>query len=111
MTSETFEIGLNEAGYGPLLGPLAIGAVRVRGPMLALKRAAASRRKGFPRILDSKVLYRGGAGIADVRAPAPGPDGSDPWSPPRSRLMRALRGSVSSVNVAHRAHRRPGRPG
>jgi ribonuclease HII len=70
MTSDTFEIGLDEAGYGPLLGPLSIGAVRVDGPLQSLKSAARCRRRGFPRILDSKVLYRAGEGIAELERTA-----------------------------------------
>jgi ribonuclease HII len=57
-----FQIGLDEAGYGPLLGPLTIGAVRVDGPPGAFARAL-KRRDAFdsPRVDDSKVLYaRGG---------------------------------------------------
>ena len=70
MGPDTFEIGIDEAGYGPLLGPLVIGAVRVEGPLQSLKAAARSRRREMPRILDSKVLYRGGEGIAELERTA-----------------------------------------
>jgi len=55
----SFEIGLDEAGYGPLLGPLAVGAVRVDGPRGAFKRALTSRAQAMPKVADSKVLYAG----------------------------------------------------
>jgi hypothetical protein len=85
MTSETFEIGLDEAGYGPLLGPLAIGAVRVDGPLLSLKEASRRRRRGAPRILDSKLLYRGGEGLDELERTA-----LSAWAVAKGRLPQTV---------------------
>lgn len=54
-----FGIGIDEAGYGPLLGPLCVGRVRIDGDPAALERAIRRGGRGFPRIVDSKRLFSG----------------------------------------------------
>jgi ribonuclease HII len=98
MTSDAFEIGLDEAGYGPLLGPLAIGAVRVDGPLGSLKAATASRRRGFPRILDSKLLYRAGEGLAALERTA-----LAAWGAARGRLPRTVGEYWEDLDPGHAA--------
>jgi ribonuclease HII len=65
-------VGLDEAGYGPNLGPLVQAAVAVRAPddgCLWARLAAAVRRAAGPDdgrlvIDDSKLVYAGPAGLA-----------------------------------------------
>jgi ribonuclease HII len=68
LSAEGFRIGIDEAGFGPTLGPLVIGVVRVEGP--GLSRAVRRGGEGFPTIADSKQLYRAGAGLAALETTA-----------------------------------------
>jgi ribonuclease HII len=58
-TRPAFGIGIDEAGYGPLLGPLCVGRVRIDGDPAALGRAVLRGGRAFPRIVDSKKLFAG----------------------------------------------------
>jgi ribonuclease HII len=63
----TVVIGTDEAGYGPNLGPLVIGATAWRIDAAEAEAAeaiaAAARDAGGPWV-DSKIVYRGGSGLA-----------------------------------------------
>lgn len=54
-----FAIGVDEAGYGPRLGPLCVGLVRVGGDPGTLGRALADPSEELPRVADSKQLFKG----------------------------------------------------
>src|SRR5262245_25910492 len=71
---ERLEGGIDEAGFGPLLGPLCIGFAALEAPhdpWTALAGAVArgpSRR--LPAVCDSKVLYPGEGGLARLERSA-----------------------------------------
>jgi ribonuclease HII len=60
-------VGIDEAGYGPRLGPLvvAVAAFRLSGPPRPLRELLplTAERRGPVRVDDSKKVYRGGAGL------------------------------------------------
>jgi len=70
----TLVIGTDEAGYGPNLGPLVVAATAWRlaaepaavEPPLAELLAAAAAAGGGPLWGDSKAIYRGGSGLAQL---------------------------------------------
>ena len=74
MTATTLLVGIDEAGYGPILGPLVVSAAAFEAPAaeknLALwdilsrsvSRTRTARRGRVP-ILDSKILYHGPDGL------------------------------------------------
>ncbi len=70
----TLVIGTDEAGYGPNLGPLVVAATAWRlaaepaavEPPLAGLLAAAAAASGGPLWGDSKAIYRGGQGLAQL---------------------------------------------
>ena len=77
MSSEVLRIGVDEAGYGPNLGPLVMSATACRVPsehadadLWTLLADGATRvRKGKPAQLlvdDSKKVYRSGQGLAEL---------------------------------------------
>ncbi|MCP5065276.1 MAG: hypothetical protein GY946_01810 [bacterium] len=70
MTTSTLLIGVDEAGYGPLLGPLCIGAsaFRLRGPALAGRRlpAAPDLRRPLAGLIVPPGEARRGAGPLPV---------------------------------------------
>ena len=67
--------GIDEAGYGPLLGPLVVSVTAFRVPDeasdadlwerfgSAVTRHAAPQQRGRVRVADSKALHRGGHGV------------------------------------------------
>ena len=71
MTTSTLLIGVDEAGYGPLLGPLCIGAsaFRLRGPALAGHRLPAA--PGLQRPLAGLIVPPGEARRGGGPLPVP----------------------------------------
>ncbi len=71
---ELLEGGIDEAGFGPLLGPLCIGFAALEGPAdpwTALSSAVARRPSPrLPAVCDSKVLYPGEGGLARLERSA-----------------------------------------
>lgn len=59
MNGERFRIGLDEAGYGPRLGPLVVGCTRFRGERAAIRRCFSRQSRALPKVQDSKKLYSG----------------------------------------------------
>lgn len=68
MSEARFRIGIDEAGYGPRLGPLVIGLVRTDGSGVGLSEALLRGFEGTPRICDSKQLFRGNLARLEVTA-------------------------------------------
>lgn len=78
----TIWIGLDEAGYGPNLGPLVVGASVWRSPdcigmedlprraAKAVRRVCENTKKNCSRLVvdDSKLLYKSGKGLAELEA-------------------------------------------
>src|SRR5262245_48602595 len=71
---ERLEGGIDEAGFGPLLGPLCIGFAALEGPAdpwTALSDAVSRRPiHRLPAVCDSKVLYPGEGGLARLERSA-----------------------------------------
>lgn len=115
----TLVIGTDEAGYGPNLGPLVIGAtawrVEAEPPAVeaALETAAesAARQAGKASLWgDSKRIYRAGAGLEDlergvlVAAALAGTDEPAGWPELAASLGVAAGGPLAGVTVPRQRH-------
>ncbi len=71
---ERLEGGIDEAGFGPLLGPLCIGFAALEGPGDPWTALSAAVARGpshrLPAVCDSKVLYPGEGGLARLERSA-----------------------------------------
>src|SRR5262245_23735239 len=105
-------VGIDEAGYGPNLGPLVMTAVVVEGADdrppdvwgdLAGTVARAGDKDGRLWVDDSKKVYRGGQGLDRLEAAALAAVAAAGGEPPRSLagLLASLgAGDLAEVELA-----------
>ena len=70
MGAAGFRLGIDEAGYGPTLGPLAVGVVRLHGAGVRLEDVLRRPVEALPFIGDSKKIYKGPARLARLELAA-----------------------------------------